>query len=207
MPAALFVDADGDDVTVLSIAATMLRAEISDISCSADYAEEQGDAVSSSIITEKVEYRDRESTIDGNESIFDPLSSIVDLFGFDLRFLRRGGGSLLFDDFYDLAGVGLLVELQDKILCFDRVAFVIELNGASDAFEPLYLAHCGGYVGAAGLFARVGFEPLFHCFDADQRGVIAVETKGFDIFAETLLVFFRKGGGFRIRVRWAKTLV
>ena len=86
-------------------------------------------------------------------SIFDPPSSILDDVRVSLRFFRRRGGRLLLDDFYYFAGIGLLFELQDEILGFDRIAFAVEFDGPGDAFEPFDFPHGGGYLGAARFLA------------------------------------------------------
>ena len=80
----------------------------------------------------------------------------------------------MFDNFHDLAGIGLLVELQDEIFSFDRITLVVELDGTGDAFEAFNFSHRDGDIGAAGFLAWIGLEPLFHRLDTDQRCVVAV---------------------------------
>jgi len=101
---------------------------------------------------------------------------------------------LLVDDLDDFAGIGLLVELQDEIFRFDRIAFVVEFDRAGDSFEAFQLAHGGGYVRARRFLSWVRLQPSLHRFDADHSGVVAVHAEGFVVFTEALLKLFRELG-------------
>src|SRR3990170_2210731 len=110
---------------------------------------------------------DRRGRIDLRSSILYPRLICV-----RLRLLSRRR-RLLLDYFHDLAGVALLVELQDEVFGLDRIAFVVEGDGAGDAFEVLDVAHRRRDLRPTRFFAAAALQRLLHRFDADQRGVVA----------------------------------
>src|SRR4029079_5769113 len=191
----------------LSMALAIFRADTSEISCSADLPPNSNATrifffIANFRTGPRMEGR-RLTLKNGGwrmESMFDRPSSILDFF-VGLRLLRECRRSLLFDDLDDFAGVSLFFELQDEVLGFYRISFVVEFDGAGDTFEILDVAHRRDDIGTARFFARVGFDPSLYGFDPDQGRVIAVHAERFRLFSEPLLILFCEGCGFGIGIR------
>src|SRR5258705_6388307 len=208
MPASLFIDADGDDIIFCLVHRfdDISRRYERNLVLGGLAAEQDCDAqfffhwaffeTGWRIQDGRSRIENRGWRIDLRFAIFDSRLSCV-----SLRLLGDRRRRLLFDDFHDLAGIGLFFELQNEVFGFDWIALAVKLDGARHTFEVFDLAHRNGDIGAARLLAAVGFDPLFHRLDADQRGVVAVHAEGFGVFAEALFVFFGEGGGFGISIR------